>query len=132
MPLEMHPNDNAREARPGLWIFQGRSVVLLVVGVAAFVVLFRILDWAGWEWPINVVISFLPLLALGTYVHVFVNSKPQSYSADLFLGLLWRGRVWLYMAGALDHPPQFWIRLPAPRHPNQFLGRRETVTAPAA
>ena len=43
MPLELHSNDNAREGRPSVWIFQGNSVVLLVAGVAAFVALFRIL-----------------------------------------------------------------------------------------
>ena len=33
MALEMHPNDNAREGKPALWIFEGRSVAFLVGGV---------------------------------------------------------------------------------------------------
>ena len=40
----MHSNDNAREGRPSIGIFQGRSVVLLVIGAGTFVGLFRILD----------------------------------------------------------------------------------------
>ena len=57
----MHANDNAREGRPGVWIFQGRSVVLLVIGAGLFVGLFRILDFAGIDLPLNFALSLLPL-----------------------------------------------------------------------
>ena len=120
MPLEMHSNDNAREGRPGVWIFQGRSVVLLVIGVAAFVALFRMLDAAGVDLPFNIALSLLPLALMAFYVWRFVNDKPPSYAQDLLFWHLFRFRQWLYMQGAIDRPPSFWAKsgeLPAP---NQF------------
>jgi hypothetical protein len=75
MPLEFHSNDNAREGRPGIWIFQGNSVVLLVAGSAAFVALFRICAAAGWDWPFSLGLSLIPLLSLAAYVHLMVNGK---------------------------------------------------------
>ena len=113
----MHANDNAREGRPGVWIFQGRSVVLLVIGAGLFVGLFRILDFAGIDLPLNFALSLLPLALMTVYVWRFVNDKPASYAQDLLAWHLFRFRQWLYMNGALDRPPSFWIRsgeLPAP------------------
>jgi hypothetical protein len=113
----MHANDNAREGRPGVWIFQGKSVVLLVLGAGLFVGLFRILDFAGIDLPLNFALSLLPLALMTVYVWRFVNDKPASYAQDLLAWHLFRFRQWLYMSGALDRPPSFWIRsgeLPAP------------------
>jgi hypothetical protein len=67
--LEFHANDNAREGRPSVWIFEGKSVVFLVCGVAAFIALFRILAACGLDWPINIGISLLPLIGVTAYVH---------------------------------------------------------------
>ncbi len=120
MPLELHPNDNAREARPGLWIFQGRSVVLLVVGVGAFVAVFRMLDFVGVDWPLNVVVSLLPLALMTAYVWGFVNGKAPSYAQDLLVLNLFRFRQWMYLRGVLNRPPQFWVMDRKPAHPNQF------------
>jgi hypothetical protein len=120
MPLELHSNDNAREGRPGVWIFQGNSVVLLVVGVAAFIALFRILAAAEVDWPFALVLSFTPLLALAAYVHLMVNGRAPSYAADMLLFFLWRVKVRIHLAGALDRPPQFWVKGSRPRHPSEF------------
>ena len=120
MTLEMHPNDNAREGRPGLWIFQGRSVVLLVVGVAAFVALFRTFDSAGLDLTINAVISLLPLVVMGAYVQFFVNGKAPSYAFDSLLFLIWRTKALLYMSGCLDRPPVLWIVTGKPVHPKEL------------
>src|SRR6202022_1716037 len=98
MPLELHSNDNAREGRPGIWIFQGSSVVLLVAGVAAFVALFRILAAAGVDWPFALGISLIPLLALAAYVHLMVNGRAPSYASDVLLFFLWRVEVRMYLA----------------------------------
>ena len=106
----MHAKDNAREGRPGVWIFQGRSVVLLVIGAGLFVGLFRILDFAGVDLPLNFALSLLPLAMMTVYVWRFVNDKPVSYAQDLLAWNLFRFRQWLYMSGALDRPPSFWIR----------------------
>ena len=118
--LKMHSNDNAREGRPSVWIFQGRSVVLLVIGAGVFIGLFRILDAAGVDWPLNIPVSLLPLALMAFYVWWFVNDKPSSYAWDLFILAIWRCKSWLYLNGALDRPPAFWIRARLPRHPDQF------------
>jgi len=113
----MNANDNAREGRPGVWIFQGRSVVLLVIGAGLFVGLFRIMDFAGIDLPLNFALSLLPLGLMTLYVWRFVNDKPVSYAQDLLAWHLFRFRQWLYTSGALDRPPPFWIpsaELPAP------------------
>src|ERR1700692_2990813 len=110
MPLEMHANDNAREGRPGVWIFQGRSVVLLVIGAALFVGLFRILDFAGADLPLNFALSLLPPSLMTVYLWWFVKDKPVSYAQDFLTWHLFRFRQALYMSGALDRPPSFWIR----------------------
>src|SRR5580704_11711406 len=120
MPLEMHANDNAREGRPGVWIFQGRSVVLLVIGAGLFVGLFRILDFAGADLPINFALSLLPLGLMTVYVWRFVNNKPVSYAQDFLNWHLFRFRQWLYMSGVLDRPPSFWIRNGAFPVPDEF------------
>ena len=120
MPLELHPNDNAREGRPRVWIFQGRSVVLLVIGVGLFVGLFRILDVVGIDWLPDVLISLLPLALTTLFVWRLVNDRPSSYAADLLAWHLFRFRQWVYRRGALHRPPSFWIRCGELPHPDQF------------
>jgi hypothetical protein len=93
-----------------VWIFQGRSVVLLVIGAGLFVGLFRILDFAGADLPLNFSLSLLPLTLMTVYVWRFVNNKPVSYAQDLLTWHLFRFRQGLYISGVLDRPPSFWIR----------------------
>ena len=120
MALQMHANDNAREGKPALWIFQGRSVALLVGGVAVFVASFRICDATGLDWYLSACVSLLPLGLVVLYVTCFINGKPPSYSLDLLIFVLWRLRVRLYKERLLDRPPQFWVRGRKPPHPTQF------------
>ena len=120
MPLELHSNDNAREGRPAVWIFEGKAVVFLIAGVVAFIALFRILAAAGVEWPINLAISVLPMLGVTAFVHFCVNGKPPSFATDVVLLLIWRAKAWLYMAGGLDRPPVLWAVPEKPKHPNEF------------
>jgi hypothetical protein len=116
--LELHPNDNAREAKPGIWIFQGRAVALLVLGAAIFITLFRVLMAIDVDWTAALVISLAPLAVMTLAVHLLVNGRPPSYASDLALLAIWRLRVRLYMAGALDRPPELWARMRKPIHPN--------------
>jgi hypothetical protein len=120
MHLELHFNDNAREGRPSVWIFQGNSVVLLVAGVAAFVTIFRVLVAAEVDWLLALVLSLVPLVALAAYVHLMVNGRAPSYATDVLLFASWRVKVAAYLAGALDRPPQFWVKGQRPRHPSEF------------
>jgi hypothetical protein len=117
MPLELHPNDCARQARPSIWIFQGPSVGLLVVGVLFFIALFLVLSRLGVDWIPAVVISALPLALITGYVQFFVNGKAPSHALDLVILLGWRIRSDLYLAGCLDRPPELWVTSRTPAHP---------------
>jgi hypothetical protein len=108
MALEMHSNDCAREGRPAIWIFSGQAVVLLVIGVAVFVALFRILSSMDVDWPVNIVVSLLPLSVITLLVHLLVNGRPPNYAGDLLLFLVWRLRSRLYLVGAIDRAPELW------------------------
>jgi hypothetical protein len=103
-----------------LFIFQGKSVVLLVIGVGVFVALFRILASLDVDWWINLVISLLPLAAMTGYVHWLVNGKAPSYAADLLQWHVFRFRCWLYMAGALNRPPELWFTDRKLSHPKEY------------
>ena len=56
--------------RPAVWIFQGKSVVPVVCGTAAFVELFRILAACGMDGPVDIGDSVSPVLAIVGYVHL--------------------------------------------------------------
>ena len=120
MSLELHSNDASREARPGLWIFSGRSVVFLVIGVAVFVALFRIMAATGVDWFVGLPVSLIPLALITVFVHLVVNGRPSSFAGDLVLLAAWRLKSWLYLAGALDRPPILWISDDPPAHPKEF------------
>ena len=115
--LKLHPNDNAREARPAIWIFQGKAVALLVAGAAIFIALFRLLMATDVDWPVALAISCAPLGIITIVVHSLVNGRPPSFAGDLTLLTIWRCRVRLYLAGVLDRPPELWIRNQKPPHP---------------
>jgi hypothetical protein len=97
-----------------------------VIGTAVFIVLFRMLDAAGVDWPLNISLSILPLAVTTLYVWRFVNGKPSSYAWDLLMFAIWRSKSWLYLHGALDRPPAFWIRARLPRHPREFTSEVRT------
>ena len=120
MPLELRPNDNAREARPSLWIFQGRAIVLFVIGVGVAVAFYRIFDAAGVEWEFNISLSLLPLALMASFVHLFVNGKAPSFAQDTVALHAFRFRQWVYLQGALNRPPQFWIKSAELPPPSQF------------
>ena len=106
MPLELHANDNAREGKPAIWLFQGKSVALLIAGVVMGISLFRILDTLSIDWWVALPLSLVPLALLGAFVHCLVNGKPPSFAADLFVWFAWRFRARLYLIGLLDRPPR--------------------------
>ena len=117
MPLENHPNDNAREAKPGIWIFHGRAVGLLVLGAAIFIALFRVLAAIDIDWPAALVVSLGPLAGITLVVHLLINGRPPSYVSDLAQLGIWRFKVRLYLARALGRPPELWVRNRKPINP---------------
>lgn len=120
MPLELHSNDNAREARPGLWIFSGKWVVLLPVGIFLFIGIFRILMSLQVDWFLTLPIALMPMVAFTVFVWTFVNGKAASYATDMWLLALWRLKAKLYLAGMWDRAPVLWSRAKIPMHPNEF------------
>ncbi len=118
--LELHDNSVAREAKPGLWIFRGKSVVLLVIGVGLAVVIFQILYARDLDWYLAVPISLLPLIIMSAAMVFFVNGRPQSYVNDLLLLGVWRFKTWLYLRGMKDRASELWIPDSATNHPKEF------------
>jgi len=117
--LQLIPNDNAREARPGVWIFKGKFMVLLVVGVAIFVGLFRIFSACDLDWFIALPLSLVPLGGL-TLIVYWVRGKSDSWAIDLFLWQIWKLLSSAYMAGLLDKPVPLWMQGRALPHPREF------------
>jgi hypothetical protein len=120
MPLELHANDNAREAKPSLWIFHGPAVGWFVLGVMFFVSLVTFLARLGADWLSATVISLLPLGAVTMFVQFFVNGRPPSHALDLLALQVWRLRSAWYVQRLSDRPPQFWVVLRSPRYPKEF------------
>ena len=123
--LEFNDNDCARESRPGVWIFQGRYAVLLVIGASAFLMLFKIVSNAGFDFLSTVAISLVPLALMSLWVAFFVNGKPVSYTYDLLLLGRFRFRAWLYRQGIIHRAPGFALLSPAPPHPDEFNSEQE-------
>lgn len=116
MRIEFHPDDNALESRPAVWILQGKSVVLPVFGAAAFVALFRILAACGVDWPVDIGSSVPAVLAIVGCVHLLGNGKSPTFATDIKSFLIWGAKAWLSMAGALDRLPVLWVVTRKPRH----------------
>jgi len=90
------------------------------VGVLFFIALFLVFSHEGVDWPPAVLISALPLALITGFVHFFINGRSPSYATDLVLLIGWRFRCQLYLAGALDRPPELWTVDRKARHPKEF------------
>jgi hypothetical protein len=120
MPLQMHSNDAAREAKPGIWIFSGKWVVLLPFGVFAFILIFKILMSLYMDWWLAAPIALLPLGLATLFVLTLVNGRPASFATDLLLLGIWRSKTWLFLHSCLDRSPELWRRSAKPMHPLKF------------
>jgi hypothetical protein len=120
MALKEHMNNCARLAQPGIWIFRGKAMVLLVIGFALFILIMQCLRAVQLEMPIAIAISALPTLGLTVFVKFFVIDKPPSYAFDLLLFKIWRFKTWLFKAGVLSRPPGLWFLPETIRHSKEF------------
>lgn len=120
MGIELHANDTSHHAEPAIWIFRGKSIGLLALGVLVFVVLFRLLSILNIDWWIAGIISVMPLAALTLIVHLFVNGCPPSYLIDWLFLKSWEFKTWLYMGDCLSKSPLLWIDGKKPKHPSLF------------
>lgn len=116
----MHANDTSREAKPGVWIFRGTSIMFLVGSAAAFVFIVETMQAMGTDWPVVVSVAFLPLLLSTAFVYLFVHGKAPSFFTDLVGLWIWKAQACLYKAGGLSRPPLFWVELKIPKHPKEF------------
>jgi hypothetical protein len=117
--LEMHDNATSREAKPGLWIFTGRFLILLVASAAAFIAIFQSLNAFGFDLITSLVISLLPALVSALFV-AMIRGKPPSYSTDVLLLWVWRMKTWMHQAGMKERASLLWIEDRAETHPKEF------------
>ena len=119
MAIEMHPNDISRKMNAGIGVFLGRNVVLLIVGVMAFVALMRILTLLYIDWFIAIPLSVLPLSFITLFVWL-TRGKPQSWISDLAWMHIWKTKEWMYLSGCMDRAPVLWAVESKPQHPSLF------------
>jgi hypothetical protein len=118
--LELVQNDNAREGRPSLWVFQGQGVVYLVAGIALGLSAFKYCnETLGLDLVPSIIAGLSPLGLVTLFVIYFVNGKPPSYAIDYLFWHLYRLQDLLWRCG-ISAAPQFWIKRRAPRHPREF------------
>src|SRR6266478_6313464 len=98
----IHANDNAREAKVTLWIFEGSSLYVLIVSVALALAGFRYAyDRLGLGTWASAGVGVAPLILASVYVLTLKLGKPKSHAVDSFLSLCttllrWRrpARAW--------------------------------------
>jgi hypothetical protein len=107
-------------AKPGVWIFKGKWVVLLPVSVFCFITIFKLLMALAIDWFWCIPVALLPALGAVAFVHFCVNGKPSSWVWDSWLFALWSIKTRLYFDGYLYRAPLLWIKTKPPAHPNNF------------
>jgi hypothetical protein len=84
----IHANDNAREAKVTLWIFEGSSLYVLIVSVALALAGFRYAyDRLGLGTWASAGVGVAPLILASVYVLTLKLGKPKSYDVDVFRSL---------------------------------------------
>jgi len=120
---QFHPNDNAREAKANLWIFEGKSLYFLIAGIALAVLLYRFaferLQWGN----ASVAIAVVPLLLITAYVVLLKIGKPKSYDMDFFRSWGLRTLASLHRSGLLRSTLDFYTvgSQKHTRHPYSIL-----------
>lgn len=91
MANRIHQNDNARDAKPMLWIFEGSSILWFIGGLGLSLVAFRLCyDRFGMSIGESGVIGAGPLALAIAYIVLLRAGKPKSYDTDVFLSLNFR------------------------------------------
>jgi hypothetical protein len=84
----IHPNDNAREAKATIWIFEGSSLYVLIASFALALAAFRYCyDGLGLGTWASVTAGTAPLVKASVYVVTLKLGKPKSYDVDFFRSL---------------------------------------------
>ena len=93
MALTSHPNDNTRDTKPMVWIFEGSNVYVFVGGFAASVVTFRLCFDHGMSVMESAITAAVPITAAVCYVVFLKAGKPKSYDGDMLVSLELPGGV---------------------------------------
>jgi hypothetical protein len=101
MALQQHPNDNARDAKPMVWIFEGSNVYLFVGGFAASLVAFRFCFDRGLSMVESTIVATIPISTAIGYVVFLKAGKPASYDGDMLVSLNYRLICWLQRMGLI-------------------------------
>ena len=81
----IHSNDNAREAKATIWIFEGSSLYVLIASFALALAGFRYCyDALGLGTWVSVLVGEIPLVVAMIYVVSLKLGKPKSYDIDFF------------------------------------------------
>jgi hypothetical protein len=87
----IHANDNAREAKATVWIFEGTSLFFLIVAFALALLGYRFCyDRLGLGTWGSLAVAVVPLVLVTTYVVTLKLRKPKSYDLDFFRSLAMR------------------------------------------
>ena len=101
MALTSHPNDNTRDTKPMVWIFEGSNVYVFVGGFAASVVTFRLCFDHGMSVMESAITAAVPITAAVCYVVFLKAGKPKSYDGDMLVSLNYRAACLLQRLGWL-------------------------------
>ena len=120
MALISHPNDNTRDTKPMVWIFEGSNVYVFVGGFAASVVTFRFCFDKGMSVVESAITAAVPITAAVCYVVFLKAGKPKSYDADMLVSLNYRAACVLQRLGWLRTRSHLHMK-PAkpPTHPRR-------------
>jgi hypothetical protein len=94
----IHPNDNAKEQKPALWFFSGRSLYVLLGGIFAGYVLYQCFSPLLTQ-PVALVIAIGEIALAILYVVALMIGKPRSYHIDFWRSGMMRLLTWLSRLG---------------------------------
>jgi len=102
MERRLHPNDNARQAKVTVWIFEGSSLFFLIAGSGLALLAYRYCyDRLGLGILNSGLAATVPIVLAILYVATLKLGKPKSYDVDFFRSLGMRLVRVLHRAGVL-------------------------------
>ena len=88
MERRLHPNDNARQAKVTVWIFEGPSLWFLIGGSGLALLAYRYCyDRLGLGSLNSSLAAGVPIALAILYVATLKLGKPKSYDVDVFRSL---------------------------------------------
>ena len=102
MERRLHPNNNARQAKVTVWIFEGPSLLFLIAGSGLALLAYRYCyDRLGLGSLNSGLVAAVPIALAILYVAGLKLGKPKSYDVDVFRSLGMRLVRLLHRTGVL-------------------------------